>query len=59
MPTGVRNRAVALSGMGRFEEAIPSFDRALSLNPKYASAYYDKGSALAKLGRDLEGNRGI
>ena len=48
------NRGVALSNLGRYEEAIESFKQALHLNPKYAAAHYNMGVALYSIGRFRE-----
>ena len=36
--------------MGRYYYAIESYEMALSINPKFASAWYNKGNAYASLG---------
>ena len=36
------NRGVALGNLGRYEEAIASYDRAVEIKPDYASAWYNK-----------------
>ena len=36
------------------EEAIQSFNKAIALEPTYASAYFNKGVALSKLERHQE-----
>ena len=40
-----------LTGIGRYEEAILSFEEATKIKPDYASAWYNKGISLANLGR--------
>ncbi len=40
--------------MGRNEEAIKDYDKAIELNPQYAKAYNNRGKAKAKLGRNEE-----
>ncbi len=45
------NRGVALFAIGRFEDALASFDRALSLKADDAETLYHRGHALANLGR--------
>ncbi len=37
--------------MGKKEEAIKQYDKAIQINPKYADAYYNKGIALSDLGK--------
>ena len=43
-----------LDNMGRFEEALSSYDQALKLNPKHAGAWNNRGITLSKLGRSDE-----
>ena len=45
---------LALINLGRYEEAINSFDNAIELNPDYHKAWYNRGSALRYLERDKE-----
>jgi len=45
------NKGVALGNLGKFDEAIVCFDRALEINPEYAEAWYNKGFALGNLGK--------
>ena len=40
--------------MGRYEEAIGCYDKALEINPNYAGTWYNKGVALDELGRYKE-----
>jgi Flp pilus assembly protein TadD len=42
---------VALDNLGRSEEAIASYNRALEIDPKKASAHCNIGVALGNLGR--------
>ncbi|MGA7937282.1 MAG: tetratricopeptide repeat protein, partial [Kovacikia sp.] len=44
------NRGTALSGLGRKEEAIASYDKALEIKPDDDAAWYNRGYALMKLG---------
>ncbi|WP_313904604.1 tetratricopeptide repeat protein, partial [Streptomyces sp. 15-116A] len=44
----------ALRNAGRDEEALAAYDRALALDPAYASAHASRGVALANLGRRTE-----
>ena len=48
------NWGVALDNLGRHEEAIEKYGKAVELDPKYASAYSNWGLALADLGRREE-----
>ncbi len=45
------NRGVVLDKLGRYEEALESYDQAIKLNPNHAKAYHNKSIALGKLGR--------
>ena len=45
------NHGLALAGLRRFEEAIKSYDRALSLRPDNAEVLYARGNALVALER--------
>jgi tetratricopeptide (TPR) repeat protein len=45
------DRGNELYGLGRYEEAIASYDRAVEINPDYYEAWYNRGIALANLGR--------
>jgi tetratricopeptide (TPR) repeat protein len=47
-------RGVALSALGRNEEAIASYDQALELKPDKHEAWYGRGLALSALGRKEE-----
>ena len=42
---------VALFDLGRFEEAVASYDKAISIDPYYAEAFYNRANALKDLGR--------
>ena len=42
---------MALGKLGRYEEAIKSYDEALKIDPKDAQAWNNKGVALGNLGR--------
>jgi len=43
-----------LGRLERYQEAVASYDKALDIDPKLASAWYDRCQALAKLGRHQE-----
>jgi tetratricopeptide (TPR) repeat protein len=45
------DKGAALFSLGRYEEAIEYFDRAIELDPNNAKAWDNKGSALYGLGR--------
>jgi tetratricopeptide (TPR) repeat protein len=47
------NLASALSGVGRFIEAVELWDRALQLNPKFGMARGNRGDALSHYARTL------
>jgi len=44
----------ALYDLGKHEEAINAYNKAIELNPKLASAWYNKGVALTNQGKDDE-----
>jgi predicted TPR repeat methyltransferase len=44
------NRGVALQDLGRYEEALAGFERALALRPDYPIALSNRGNALRHLG---------
>ena len=46
-----KEKGICLKELGRYEEAIQCFDRAVALAPKDFSTYYFKGEALEKLGK--------
>ena len=41
----------ALYDLGRYEEAIVSYDKALEIKPDLHEAWYNRGIALGNLGR--------
>lgn len=47
----LNSRGIALCELGRFEEALTSWDRALAIRPDYAEALNNRSVALHKLGR--------
>jgi tetratricopeptide (TPR) repeat protein len=48
------NKGVALSALGRHEEAIRCFHKAIEIQPGYATAWKNKGVVLKTLGHDIE-----
>ena len=48
------NRGVALGALGRYAEAVVSFDRVIAIDPGDAEAWYSRGQALRCLGRQEE-----
>jgi tetratricopeptide (TPR) repeat protein len=44
----------ALSGLGRHEEALPSYEHAIALEPDLAQAHGHRADALSELGRNAE-----
>ena len=42
---------MALYNLGKYKEVIDCYDKALEINPKYANAWDNKGSALHELGK--------
>ena len=45
------NEGVGLSNLGRDEEAIEAYEKAIMINPEYSEAWYDKGVGLGNLKR--------
>lgn len=53
-PQGHLALGLVLTEFGRYEEALPEFDRALQLSPEAAEVWSRKAAALAALGRTKE-----
>ena len=49
------NKGVALVNLGKLDEAIKAYDKAIEINPQYADAWYNKGNILCQLGKFDEG----
>ncbi|MEM9276152.1 MAG: tetratricopeptide repeat protein, partial [Cyanobacteria bacterium P01_F01_bin.143] len=45
------NRGIALKNLGRLEEALTSYEKALDIKPDKDEAWYNRGNALFNLGR--------
>ena len=45
-------RANFRAALGKYKEALADYDRAIELNPAYAVAYSNRGTATSELGRD-------
>jgi predicted O-linked N-acetylglucosamine transferase (SPINDLY family) len=50
-PNSFNNLGLALQRMGRPEEALPAFDRAIQSSPGFADAHYNRAVTLQALGR--------
>jgi tetratricopeptide (TPR) repeat protein len=48
---GLNNRGVAFNELKRFDEALSSFERAVTLRPGYAEAHSNRGNVLKALRR--------
>jgi len=48
------NKGVVLGNLGRSQEAIECYDKAIQIDPNYADAWYNKGLILGRLGRGDE-----
>lgn len=51
LAAALSNRGNVLRDLGRHEEALASYDRALRLKPDYAKAFYHRGNTLLNLKR--------
>jgi len=49
------NRGNTLMELGRFDDALATYDRAVALAPNDVSGLYGRANALAKLGRTKGG----
>ena len=47
--------AVVLHRLGRFDESLAAYDKALAINPSYPEAHFERGKTLLLLGRIEEG----
>jgi tetratricopeptide (TPR) repeat protein len=45
---------VNFANLGRYEEAVASYDRAIAINPDYVDAWHNRGNALFRLNRKKE-----
>ena len=50
-PAAYNNWGNALSGLGRYEEALEKYGKAIELKPDLAKAYYNWGYTLNGLGK--------
>jgi tetratricopeptide (TPR) repeat protein len=55
----MNNKGHSLENLGRTQEALACFDRAIAMDPTLAQAWSNKGSTLAGLGRNEEALRCI
>jgi len=51
IPQFYNNLGIALRALGKFEEAVQAYQKALMLKPDYADACYNMGNSLASLDR--------
>jgi len=49
-----KNKGATLDHLGKPDEALKCYDKAIEINPNYAKAWFNKGIALSKLGRPDE-----
>ncbi|MFZ0511560.1 MAG: tetratricopeptide repeat protein [Candidatus Nitrosopolaris sp.] len=45
------NKGIALGNLGKYEEAVKSFEEATRIKADFALAWYNKGIALGNLGK--------
>lgn len=50
----LNDKALSLSALGKFEEAVILYDQALNYDPNFFEVLYNKGNALSALGRFAE-----
>jgi tetratricopeptide (TPR) repeat protein len=48
------NKGVSLSSLGRYQDAVVCYDKALQIDPSHAGSWHGKGFALSNLGRKEE-----
>jgi tetratricopeptide (TPR) repeat protein len=48
--TALNNKGLALAKLGRYNESIPLYDKALAIDPNYKDSFDGKGNALYGLG---------
>lgn len=51
------NKGVSLGKLGKYKEAIESYDMAIKIDPNFAHAWNNKGNALRVLGEQQDANR--
>jgi len=50
----VSPRAISLTALGREEDAVASYDKALEIEPRSAATWFNRGNSLDALGRSVE-----
>lgn len=50
-PFAHNNRGAALKALGRFDEALASYEKAIALKPDYADAFHNRANVLRELKR--------
>ena len=48
------NEGNVLNELGKYEEAIEAFNKAIKINSNFSIVWYNKGNSLRDLGRDEE-----
>ena len=57
MLRSINNKGIALNNLGRYEEAIEYYDRALAIDPTLVESLSNKGASLHSLARYEEAVR--
>ena len=52
--SALNNKGLALYNLGKYEQAIECYDKALEVDRNYVLAWYNKGNALGNLGKPEE-----
>ncbi len=59
MQQAYSNRGNRKAALGQHGEAIEDYDKAIEIDPQYAAAYYNRGTAVRRPGTAPRGDRGL